>query len=196
MAVGEKRGSRPAGTESRAVRSAVGRLGAGAIDRLLPQVARAGVEAFASICDHVAGAVYGTARRIVGDRTRAEQVAVDVLAEVWRSASRFSPAEGSGLSWVMTMARSRAMSQAEAKGGGHPVRVGASGATGEAAEEAAGRLLAHRALASLPEPQRAAVVLASCGYDWRQVADLTGVPAVTAAERIREGLLGLSSRPE
>jgi RNA polymerase sigma-70 factor, ECF subfamily len=170
------------------------KLGAAAIDRLLPQVARGDAEAFASVCDHVAGAVYGTARRIVPDRSRAEQVAVDVLAEVWRSASRFSPAEGSGLSWVMTMARSRAMSHEP--GGGRPVRVRASGATGEAAEQSAGSLLAHRALASLPEPQRAAVALASCGYDWRQVADLTGVPAVTAAERIREGLLGLSSRPE
>jgi RNA polymerase sigma-70 factor (ECF subfamily) len=197
MAGGQKRRSRSAGRESPAVRGEDGRPGAAAIDGLLPRVARGDVEAFAGVCDQVAGAVYGTARRIVGDQSRAEQVAAQVLAEVWRSASRFSPAEGSGLSWIMKMARSRAMSHAEAAGDGRTAPgLRPSDAAGVVPERAAGSLLAHRALASLPEPQREAVLLASCGYNWRQVADLAGVPAVTVAERIREGLLLLSSRPE
>jgi DNA-directed RNA polymerase specialized sigma24 family protein len=59
-------------------------------------------------------------------------------------------------------------------------------------EQAANSLLTHRGLSSLPEPQREAVILASCGYSYRQVAELTGVAADTAAERLRDGLLRLS----
>jgi RNA polymerase sigma-70 factor, ECF subfamily len=196
MAVGQKRGSRPAGTESPAVRGADREPDAAAVDGLLPRVARGDAEAFAGVCDQVAGAVYGLVSRIVGDQSEAEKVAVEVLVEVWRSASRFSAAEGSGLSWIMTMARHRAISHVRGAGNGHTAEPSPSGAAGVEPEQAAGGLLAHHGLASLPRPQREVVLLTSCGYTSRQVADLTGVPADTVAERLREGLLGLSSRPE
>jgi DNA-directed RNA polymerase specialized sigma24 family protein len=62
---------------------------------------------------------------------------------------------------------------------------------GMATGPTAGNLLAHRGLSALPGPQREAVLLACCGYTWRQVADLLGIPAHTAAERLRAGLLTL-----
>jgi RNA polymerase sigma-70 factor (ECF subfamily) len=178
MAVGGKHRPRPAGTEAPPGRGE-GALPAAPVDGLLPRVARGDDEAFASVCELVADAVYGLVSRIVGDQAAAEQVTAEVLAEVRWSASRFRPGEGSGVSWIMTTARRRAMSHAGAPGGARP-------------EQAAHSLLAHRGLASLPEPQREAVILASCGYSYRQVAELTGVPADTAAERLRQGLLRLS----
>jgi DNA-directed RNA polymerase specialized sigma24 family protein len=63
-------------------------------------------------------------------------------------------------------------------------------------ELAAASLMADRGLASLPGPQREAVLLACCGCTWPEMADLTGAPAATVAERLRDGLRGLSSRPE
>jgi RNA polymerase sigma-70 factor (ECF subfamily) len=158
---------------------------------LLPRVARGDKEAFADVCDHVSGAVYGLVRQAVGDEPQAEQVAAGALLEVWRSASRFSPAEGSGLTWVMTIARRHAMRHAAAAGDGRPAGPGQSGTAGLAT----GSLLAHPGLASLTGPQREALLLACCGYTCRQAADLAGIPAAALAERLREGLLGLSSRP-
>jgi RNA polymerase sigma-70 factor, ECF subfamily len=196
IAAGQKRGSRPAATEPPAERGEGGRPGAAAVDGFLPRVAHGDAEAFAGVYDQVAGAVYGLVLRIVGDQSRAEQVAAAVLVEVWRSAPRFSPAEGSGLSWVMTMARRRAMRHAGAAGDGRTAGLRPSAAAGVIAERAAGSLLEHRGLASLPGPQREAVLLACCGYTWRQAADLAGVPAGTVAGRLREGLLGLGSRPQ
>jgi RNA polymerase sigma-70 factor, ECF subfamily len=169
MAVGHKRGSRPAGAESQAVHGKDGRPGAASVDGLLARVAHGDAEAFAGIYDQVADAVYDLVRRIVGDQSRAGQVTAEALLEVWRSASRFNPAQGGGTDWVMAVARRRAVSHA-----------------GAAAERAAGSLPAPRCLASMPEPQREAVLLACCGYTWRQVADLAGVPV----ERLREGLPG------
>jgi DNA-directed RNA polymerase specialized sigma24 family protein len=75
-------------------------------------------------------------------------------------------------------------------------RKGSSGAGGEVAERAGANLLAHHGLASLPGPQREAVLLACCGYTWRQSAELLGIPPGTVAERLRDGLLGLAAIPE
>ncbi len=172
MAVGQKRDSRTAGTGPPTARGADGPPGAAGLNGLLPRVARGDREAFAAVCDRVGGAVYGVARQVAGDPSRAEQVAAEVLLEVWRSASRFSPAEGSGLEWVMTMARHRAASRAA---------VDDAHTTG---------------LAALPGPQREALLLASVGYTWRQAAELLGVPAETVAERLRDGLLALGNGPE
>ncbi len=165
--------------------------GAVTTDDLLRQVARGDAAAFAAVCDEVSGAVYGLVSQIVPDPGQAERVAAEVLVEVWRSAPRFRPAENSGLSWIMTMARRRAMSQAPAA-----VSRPAEPGTGGAAEPAAGNLLADRSLATLPEPQRTAVLLAYRGYTGPQVAELSGVPAATVAQWLRDGLLGLNSRPE
>ncbi len=194
-AAGRKRDSRLAGPEPPTVRGDDGQPGPAPVDGLLLRVARGDAEAFAIVYDLVAGVVYSLALRVVGDQPRAEQVAAEVLAEVWRSAPRFRPAEGSGLSWVMTMTRRRALGHDNgAAGDDRTAGLGPSGAAGP--ERAAGSLPEHPGLASLPGPQREAVLLASCGYTLRQVADLAGVPARTAAGRLREGLLGLSSPPE
>jgi RNA polymerase sigma-70 factor, ECF subfamily len=191
MIVGQKRWSRTMG-ESRAASGGDERTGAATVDDLLLRVARGDAAAFADLCDQVGGAVYDLVRRIVADQSAAEQVAGEVLTEVWRSAPRFSPSAGSGLSWVTTIARRRAMSHAGAAAGDGPAgRPGPSAAAMVVAERAGAGLLAHRGLASLPGPQREAVLLACCGYTWRQAADLLEVPASTVAERLRDGLLGL-----
>jgi RNA polymerase sigma-70 factor (ECF subfamily) len=195
MAVGQKRNPRAAGTKVPAARTRDAPAALPVLDDLLPRVARGDTEAFGAVCDQVSGAVYGLVRRIIADQSRAEQVAAGVMLEVWRSASRFSPAEGSGLEWIMTMARRRAVSRAavdNARAAGLvPART-----PGVAKDQAMGSLPAHRGLASLPEPQREAVLLASSGYNWRQVAELQGVSAGTAAERLRDGLLSLGGPPE
>jgi hypothetical protein len=54
-----------------------------------------------------------------------------------------------------------------------------------------GSPLADRCLASMPGPQREALLLAFSGFTRRQVADLAGVPA----ERLREGLPGAGQPP-
>lgn len=196
MAVGGKRGSCPGGAESPAACRA-GRETATAADDLLLRVAGGDTEAFASLHDQFAGAVYGLARRIAGDRPRAEQLAAEVMLEVWRSASRFSPAEGSGLSWIMAIALRRATSHATSRAapdGGDPAGRGPT-PTHAVAQRDVGSLLADRGLACLPGPQRQALLLACCGYTVREAADLVGVPSGTVAERLRDGLLGLDRQP-
>src|SRR5258708_39810328 len=79
------------------------------LDGLLALVARGDEKAFASVYDQLAGPVYGLIRRVVRNPAQSEEVAQEVLLEVWRAASRFDPSKGSAATWVMTIAHRRAV---------------------------------------------------------------------------------------
>jgi RNA polymerase sigma-70 factor (ECF subfamily) len=58
---------------------------------LLTHVARGDQAAFEQVYDEVSGPVYGLALRIVRDPAQSEEVAQEVLVDVWRTASRYEP---------------------------------------------------------------------------------------------------------
>src|SRR5271168_524640 len=76
---------------------------------LLAQVACGDHTAFEAVYDQLAGPVYGVARKVLCDPAQSEEVAQEVLLEVWRSAARFDPAMGGAATWVTTIAHRRAI---------------------------------------------------------------------------------------
>jgi RNA polymerase sigma-70 factor, ECF subfamily len=169
-----------------------------ALGALLVQVARGDQEAYAAVYDAVAGQVLGVVRAVVRDPAQSEEVAQEVLLDVWRSASRFDPDRGGAAAWVMTLAHRRAVDRvrSEQKAAERELRVAtASVAYDEVAEAVEARLdreRVRRCLGSLTELQRESVTLAYYGgYTYREVAELLGVATGTIKTRMRDGLIRL-----
>jgi len=59
--------------------------------------------------DRFGRATFGFLLKTLGDRGAAEDVQQQVFLEIWRRADRFDPERGRLLTWVMTIARSRAI---------------------------------------------------------------------------------------
>jgi RNA polymerase sigma-70 factor, ECF subfamily len=167
---------------------------------LLGAVARGDEAAFESLYDLVAPRVYGLVRRVLRDPAQAEEVAQEVLVEVWRTASRYDATRGSATSWVFTIAHRRAVDRvrAEQAATDRTVKVGIASVSrpyDEVVDEVSGRLerqQVRRCLDALTELQRQAVTLAYYqGHSYREVAELLSTPLPTIKTRMRDGLIRL-----
>jgi len=168
------------------------------LDDLLRAVARGDERAYDAVYDCVSAWVLGVARKVLRDPAIAEEVMQEVMLEVWRLASRFDPAKGSGTSWVMTLAHRRAVDRVRSERS-QTIReqrvVSAAVDYDDVAEAVEASLEAERVkrcLTSLTRLQRECVDLAYYGgYTYREVAELLGVPAGTVKTRMRDGLIRL-----
>jgi RNA polymerase sigma-70 factor, ECF subfamily len=165
---------------------------------LLALVARGDHAAFEVVYDQFAGPVYGLVRKVLRDPAQSEEVAQEVLLEVWRTASRFDPARGSVTSWVMTIAHRRAIDRvrSETAATAREQKLTPEPVSGddvaELVETRLDRQRVRRCLGTLTGLQSEAVKLAYyAGYTYPQVAELLGVPLGTIKTRIRDGLIRL-----
>ncbi|WP_225847759.1 ECF RNA polymerase sigma factor SigK [Streptomyces sp. HPF1205] len=172
----------------------------GVLEALLGRVARGDQQAFETLYTAVAGSVLGLVRRVVRDPSQSEEVAQEVLIEVWRSAARFDGRQGSALSWIMTLAHHRAVdrvrsAQASADRdhkAGLRDRTRAFDEVSEQVERRLEREQVRRCLSQLTELQHEAVNLAYYrGYTYQQTAEVLGAPLGTVKTRLRDGLIRL-----
>lgn len=170
------------------------------LEGLLERVSRGDTAAFEDLYERVAGSVFGIIRRVLRDPAQSEEVAQEVLVEIWRSASRFDQARGTATTWIHTMAHRRAIDRVRAAQASHDreERVAARDhqpAYDVVAETVVTRLeqeQVRRCLESLTDLQRESVTLAYYGgYSYSEVAGLLGAPLGTVKTRMRDGLIRL-----
>lgn len=129
------------------------------------------------------------------DRAIAEDVRQQVLLEVWRRGPEYDPERGGLLTWVMTIARSRAIDELRRRRPEpvDPTEIQAGGAEAEPEVE---RMLERWRLADLLDkiPREEAIALRLRFYDelaQTEIAERTGVPLGTVKTRMVRGLARL-----
>ncbi|MEU6478619.1 sigma-70 family RNA polymerase sigma factor [Streptomyces sp. NPDC047017] len=170
------------------------------LQQLLHQTALGDQEAFAAVYDAVAGSVFGVVRAVLRDRAQSEEVAQDVLVEVWRTAPRYRAERGTAINWILTLAHRRAVDrvrsvEAAALRDHKAALLDRTPDYDQVTEQVETRLeqeQVRRCLRTLTELQRQSVTLAYYrGLTYRQVAEALALPLGTVKTRLRDGLIRL-----
>lgn len=172
--------------------------GGSSLPDLLALVARGDGDAFDAVYDQVAPTVFGIVRRVIRDPAQSEEVTQEVMLELWRSASRFSPDKGTAMAWVTTLAHRRAVDRVRSVQRAAEREQRATRAdipfdqVAEAVESNLEYERVRRCLGSLTAIQRESVTLAYYGgYTYNEVAALLGVAVGTVKTRMRDALIRL-----
>ncbi|MFI8387574.1 ECF RNA polymerase sigma factor SigK [Streptomyces sp. NPDC085540] len=177
----------------------------GTTDRLdladaVRQVAQGDEEAFSTVYDALAPVVFGIVVKVVRDRAQSEEVAQEVMIDLWRQAARYRPDSASVTTWAATIAHRRAVDRvrsAQASTDREQARAAREHTTAfdEVAERVETRLdseQVRRCLRGLTELQRQAVTLAYYqGLTYREIAEVLDAPLPTVKTRMRDGLIRL-----
>lgn len=181
---------------------------AGAADAdgaLLRRMAAGDESALGALYDRWSGLVHSVVARIVADAGDAEELVEETFLQAWRQAGRYQGARGGVSTWLVVIARSRALDRvrlaghrraaaaeplesAESAGALHP----SPGTPLDAAEIAETRQLVQAAMEKLPPDQRETLEMAYFkGMSQSEIAQATGQPLGTVKTRCRLGLMKL-----
>jgi len=168
-------------------------------DDLLRAVSRGDESALAALYDRYRLILFGLILRILHDRQEAEDVLQEAFLQVWRRANDFDPVRGRAFTWLVTIARSRALDRLRSLGSrSRFVEADEQVANDEVIDTAYDLVKAEegeivrRALGQLPDEQRRTLLLAYFeGLTQAEIAERLGDPLGTVKTRMRSGLIKL-----
>ncbi|MER6213476.1 ECF RNA polymerase sigma factor SigK [Streptomyces sp. NPDC001674] len=172
----------------------------GDLSEVMQKVAHGDKQAFSALYDALAPLVFGIVVKVVRDRAQSEEVAQEVMIDLWRQAARYRTEAGSVTTWAATIAHRRAVDRvrsAQASADREHAQAAREHTTAfdEVAEQVETRLESEqvrRCLRGLTEIQRQAVTLSYYqGLTYREVAEALRTPLPTIKTRMRDGLIRL-----
>jgi RNA polymerase sigma-70 factor, ECF subfamily len=163
---------------------------------ILHAIARGDESALAVLYDRYHSILLGLLLRILHSRVEAEDVLQEVFLQIWQRAANFDETRGRAFTWMVTLARSRAIDrlrslQSRQRADDTALRD-APDDVGDAVEDvyhAEQREIVRAALAEIPEEQRRALLLAYFeGLTQSEIAERLDQPLGTVKTRMRSGM--------
>lgn len=167
-------------------------------DEVLAQrIAAHDAEAFTRLYDRHADLIYSVALRVLADPTLAQDTTQDVFLRLWRNPGAYDPARGRFVSWLVSVARNRAVDEVRMRGRRRGREVGDDAGADDAPDSRAedpqravqvqaDRLAVRRAMAQLPQDQRVALEMAYfSGLTQHEIAERLNQPLGTIKTRTR-----------
>lgn len=155
-------------------------------------------QALAALYEAMAGRTYGLALRITRHVQTAEEVTEDVFWQVWRQAPRFDAARGSAVTWILTIARSRALDALRRRDRAEPLAeedLANLQGEGDPQDLLAAVQREHRLHAALrdidPLPRQLVALAFFRGLSHEEIASQMSLPLGTVKSHIRRTLLRL-----
>jgi RNA polymerase sigma-70 factor, ECF subfamily len=156
--------------------------------------------ALGELYDVTSPIVVGLIRRIVGDPQTAEEITLDVYTQVWRLAGTYAQEKGTPITWLLMLARSRAIDHLRsrarrARDFERPIEAASDYAQRDSNPEIAAisgrrRRIIQEVLEDLAPEQFEVLQLAFFeGLSHSEIAAKTGIPLGTIKSRIRTGMV-------
>lgn len=175
--------------------------------RLVSAVAAGDEAAFSELYDRYAAVVFAVCRRVLPDSNDAEDAVIDTFWDIWRRADRFDARRGQFVTYLLMLARSRAIDRKRSQSAGVPTthagdrmpEISFNGAMhtrpvdpGRPTQIEERRARIQTAMDQLNRGQRDAVELSFfCGLSHRQIAQCLQQPLGTIKTKVRQGLIQL-----
>lgn len=170
------------------------------LTRLLSETARGDERAFADLYGRVSSHLYGLLVRILKRRDWAEEALQDCFVRIWQKAETYAPEKGAPMTWLMTIARYRALDLLRQRrpevsdddGDGVPEDLRFADPNVDVVDEAEqqeslGRL--EECMEGLQDEQKKSVLLAYYeGYTHQELASAMDAPLGTVKSWVRRGL--------
>ena len=158
--------------------------------------------AFGQLFDRYNQLALNLAARVLNERQEAEDVVQEVFLQIWRDASSYRQERGNVSTWIVAIARSRAIDKLRSRKARRvldPVGDNEEQDVAEKLPDPAARpgdldnqLLVRKAFGSLAVDQRVAIEMAYYeGMSQTEIAEALREPLGTIKTRIRSGLLKL-----
>jgi RNA polymerase sigma-70 factor (ECF subfamily) len=173
---------------------------------LLRHMAQGDDQALGAFYDRWSPLVHAVVLRILRQRDEVEDVVEEVFWQAWRQAERYEASRGAAQTWLLTIARSRALDRVralkrlheeplEGDSGEVVLQQATEGDASTDAEMAERRAIVLAALAELPVDQREALELGYyAGLSQSEIAKRTGQPLGTIKTRMRLAMQKLKGR--
>lgn len=169
------------------------------LNHLLLLVGKQDRQAFSDLYRRTSPRLFGVCRRLMGEPAEAEEVLQEAFVTVWKRAQGFDPALASAMTWLVTVARNKAIDRLRQRPDGRVdyaldwdtiVDEAPGPAHGAESHEEYRRL--RECLDTLEDQQRRSIREAFFGgLTYNELAERAKVPLGTMKSWIRRGLLQL-----